>query len=149
MALDTDDLERALPGLMRYALMLTHSREAAEDLVQDVVVKALQRAESFRGEGSAAGWLHRIMHSTFIDGVRRRREEPTDPDLLAAAIEKDWRADDFTTARPSCWPTFRGAPAPRSRRCTASACPPPSNASDAAGSCWSAHWPAARPGARR
>lgn len=96
MALDTDDLERALPGLMRYALMLTHSREAAEDLVQDVVVKALQRAESFRGEGSAAGWLHRIMHSTFIDGVRRRREEPTDPDLLAAAIEKDWRADDFT-----------------------------------------------------
>lgn len=96
MALDTADLDRALPGLMRYALMLTRSREAAEDLVQDVVVKALQRADSFRGEASAASWLHRIMHTTFIDGVRRRREDPTDPEALAEAIEQEWRADEYT-----------------------------------------------------
>ena len=96
MALTTEDLTAAVPGLLRYARSLTRDPAAAEDLVQDTVVRALERADSFRGESSPQTWLHRILHHRFVDLVRADRTEPVDSDDLAERVERDWQDDAYT-----------------------------------------------------
>lgn len=86
----------AVPGLLRYARTLTRDPVAAEDLVQDTIVRALERAADFRGDSSPATWLHRILHHRFVDVVRAQRADPTDDDLLAERVESAWRAEDYT-----------------------------------------------------
>ena len=39
----------------------------ASDLVQDTIVRALEKASTFRGESSVRHWLRRIMHNLAID----------------------------------------------------------------------------------
>lgn len=96
MGLDPEALTDALPGLLRYATLLTRDPVDAEDLVQDTVVRALERGETFRGDSSATTWLHTVMHRRFIDLRRRRTPEPTDDDRLLEAVETAWRDDDYT-----------------------------------------------------
>jgi len=96
MALAPDELVPEIPGLLRYALALTRDQHQAEDLVQDVVLRALERADSFRGESSVGTWLHRIMHHRFIDLTRARTPEPLADDALVEAIETAWRDDAYT-----------------------------------------------------
>lgn len=96
MALPADSLAAELPGLLRYARALTRDEDAAEDLVQDTVLRALERGDSFRGESSLGTWLHRVMHHRFIDLTRVRRPEPVDDELLADAVEDAWRDDAYT-----------------------------------------------------
>ena len=96
MALDERELTAALPGLLRYATWLTRDPADAEDLVQDTVLRALERGESFRGDAAAATWLHTVMHRRFLDTVRRRTPEPTDDDALLGAVDVAWRDDAYT-----------------------------------------------------
>ena len=44
----------------------------AEDLVQDVFVRALQSGDAFRNESSPTTWLHRIVVNACIDRWRRQ-----------------------------------------------------------------------------
>lgn len=96
MGITHEQVTDAVPGLLRYARALTRDPVAAEDLVQDTVVRALERAADFRGDSSPATWLHRILHHRFVDVVRAQRADPTDDDLLAERVESAWRADDYT-----------------------------------------------------
>ena len=73
MALNGAALTAAVPGLLRYARTLAGPDEA-EDLVQETVVRALTRADTFRGDSGVATWLHRILHNIAVDRARRRRE---------------------------------------------------------------------------
>lgn len=47
--------------------------EAAEDIVQDVYVRALRHAGHFRGQAAPTTWLHRMVLNACIDEWRRRR----------------------------------------------------------------------------
>jgi|JI8StandDraft_1071087.scaffolds.fasta_scaffold04808_5 RNA polymerase sigma-70 factor (ECF subfamily) len=86
-----------VPGLLRYARTLTRDQAQAEDLVQDTVVRALERFESFDGRSSLATWLHRIMHNLAVDASRRKAELPTDlDDEGAEAVEVMWANDAYT-----------------------------------------------------
>ncbi len=85
---------RELPGLYRYARTLCNDPAQAEDLVQETVLRALERADTFRGQASPGTWLHRIMHNLAVDQARARREIPTDD--IAAAVEALWREDAWT-----------------------------------------------------
>jgi RNA polymerase sigma-70 factor (ECF subfamily) len=89
-----EQLPRELPGLVRYARGLTRDAADADDLVQDTVTRALERAGSFRGESSVTTWLHRILHNLAVDRVRRLREVPTED--VAQVAERQWRADSYT-----------------------------------------------------
>lgn len=65
------DLRRDLPAEMnslRYARTIDCDPHRAEDLVQDTLVRALERADSFREEASLRTWLHRILHNLAVDG---------------------------------------------------------------------------------
>ncbi len=91
-------LAEQAPGLLRYARSITSDPRRAEDLVQDTLVRALERCNSFRGESSLATWLHRILHNLAVDQGRRRGEVPTDltADSEAERVETLWRNDSYT-----------------------------------------------------
>jgi RNA polymerase sigma-70 factor (ECF subfamily) len=63
-----------LPKMRVWAMALTRNRAAADDLVQDVAMKALSASESFVTGTNFSAWVHRIMTNHFISAVRSRRE---------------------------------------------------------------------------
>lgn len=60
-----------IPRLRRYARALVRDRDAADDLVQDCLERALLRLDSWRTGESPRRWLFTIMHHLFIDHVRK------------------------------------------------------------------------------
>ena len=69
------------------ALHYTRSQPDAEDLSQEVWLKAFKAINSFRGDSSVYTWLRQIMVNTFLNHKRAetlRREE-----LISAAFEND------------------------------------------------------------
>jgi RNA polymerase sigma-70 factor, ECF subfamily len=71
----TELLEDHIPGLRRFARALLHGdREAADDLVQDSLERALSRWQQRRREGDLRGWIYTILYHRFItDRYRLRR----------------------------------------------------------------------------
>lgn len=69
------EFNTALTGLYNnlqyFAQTLTHSREEAEDLVQDTVVKALTNRDKFQANTNLKAWTFTIMKNTFINKYRR------------------------------------------------------------------------------
>lgn len=72
-----------LDAVYRMALQLTRNPERANDLVQDVYVRALERGvpERFedrgRGGDGVRAWLFTITHHTFYSGLRRAKNAPS------------------------------------------------------------------------
>lgn len=93
-AADADELASELPGLVRYARTIAGDHALADDLVQETLLRALERLDSFRGESSLATWLHRILHNTAVDRARRGREDPSDD--VAALVEAQWRDSAYS-----------------------------------------------------
>jgi RNA polymerase sigma-70 factor, ECF subfamily len=87
-------LPAEVPGLYRFALTLAPDRQHAEDLVQDTVIRALERADSFRQDASLGTWLRRILHNLAVDQARSRREVPVED--LVAEVEARWNDDSYT-----------------------------------------------------
>ena len=52
---------------------LTGRREDAEDLTQDVFLRAWSSAREFRGEAGPATWLYRIAVHRYLDVTRRKK----------------------------------------------------------------------------
>jgi RNA polymerase sigma-70 factor, ECF subfamily len=65
--------------LWAVALRTTGDPEDAADAVQDALISAFRRAESFRGEAKVTTWLHRIVVNACLDRMRRRSARPTEP----------------------------------------------------------------------
>ncbi|MET0528360.1 MAG: sigma factor, partial [Microvirga sp.] len=66
-------LEPQIPGLRRYAWALLRDNEAADDLVQDTLEKAIRHWSQRHREGDLRAWLFAIQRNLFIDGLRRRK----------------------------------------------------------------------------
>jgi len=79
--------------LWAVALRTTGDREEAADALQDAMVAAFRRAESFRGEAAVTTWLHRIVVNACLDRARRRAVRPAEPlpehDTLQVADRHD------------------------------------------------------------
>jgi len=70
--------------LWAVALRTTGDREEAADALQDAMVAAFRRADSYRGDAAVTTWLHRVVVNACLDRLRRRtvrRAEPLPPDL--------------------------------------------------------------------
>ena len=76
-------------AMRRYARTLTRDDGAADDLVQQALLLAIERAESFRQGGSLKGWLLAIVHNQFVSGMRRAAVEKRGLDGLAAIPRDD------------------------------------------------------------
>lgn len=72
MSLKTE-LHEHIGSLRRYALVLTRDPVAADDLVQETLVKAIAKSETFQHGSDLRPWLFRILHNTHISGLRREK----------------------------------------------------------------------------
>ena len=60
-----------LPGLRRYARVLTGDAWAADDLVQDTLERACSKWRLWRSGSDLRAWLFGIMHNLRVDQMRR------------------------------------------------------------------------------
>jgi RNA polymerase sigma-70 factor (ECF subfamily) len=70
--------------LWAVALRTTGDPEDAADALQDAMIAAFRRADSFRGDSAVTTWLHRVVVNACLDRLRRRavrRAEPLPDDL--------------------------------------------------------------------
>jgi RNA polymerase sigma-70 factor (ECF subfamily) len=65
-----------LDGLYRSARRLTRNQTAAEDLVQEVMLKAWRSFHTFQDGTNIRAWLHRILMNAFFDAYRKKTREP-------------------------------------------------------------------------
>jgi RNA polymerase sigma-70 factor (ECF subfamily) len=65
--------------LHRLARLTTHSREDAEDALQDAMLSAHRGAGAFRHDAAVGSWLHRIVVNACLDRLRRTKAHPTSP----------------------------------------------------------------------
>lgn len=83
-----------IPGLYRYVRSITRDAATADDLVQETLVRALEKSDGLQSPAALRSWLYRIAHNTTIDYYRRQREDPSDD--IADEVEQRWRDDDYT-----------------------------------------------------
>jgi RNA polymerase sigma-70 factor, ECF subfamily len=83
-----------LPQLRLRALKLCRERDAADDLLQETVLRALSFESSYQPDTNLKAWLYQVMFSVFITRCRRRRrnnrflaEHGADPNLWCGSPE--------------------------------------------------------------
>ena len=64
-----------LPDLRAFARFLVRDRVAADDLVQDTIVRALVALPQFQVGTNLKAWLFTILRNVFFEQSRRRRRE--------------------------------------------------------------------------
>ncbi len=68
-----ESIAAAVPALRRYAFALVRNRQDADDIVQDTLLRALDKLHTRREDGNVRAWLFTIMHSLFVSALRRGR----------------------------------------------------------------------------
>lgn len=74
---NVDDIQTYTPSLRRFAYSLSRNRDLAEDLVQDCVVRAIERIDKFENGTNLRAWLFAIMRNIYFDGLRRSTRGPS------------------------------------------------------------------------
>jgi RNA polymerase sigma-70 factor, ECF subfamily len=62
------------PIIYRYIYFVTKCKEEAEDLTQEVFIKAYRGLAHYRGESSYKTWLYTIARNVMIDQFRKKRK---------------------------------------------------------------------------
>jgi len=70
-----DRIAAEIPHLRRYARALTRQREAADDLVQDTLERALRKRHLWRPNGRLRSWLFRMLYNVYLNQQPRQRRE--------------------------------------------------------------------------
>ena len=74
-----------LPDLRAFARFMCREREAADDLVQNTILAALDKQAQFEPGTNLKGWLFTIMRNRFYSDLRTQRRRPTSIEDVAAA----------------------------------------------------------------
>ena len=73
--------------LWAVALRTLGDANDAADALQDAMISAFRRADSFRGDSAVTTWLHRIVVNACLDLLRRRAARPATSGLAADALD--------------------------------------------------------------
>ncbi|MCS6862829.1 MAG: sigma-70 family RNA polymerase sigma factor [Abditibacteriales bacterium] len=86
--------------IFHYVCRLTGDMEEAEDITQEVFVRAYRSRETFRGECSYLTWLYRIAINLCIDRARDRQRRLEDAISLDAPSDDEdglgWEPSDWS-----------------------------------------------------
>ena len=108
---DTEIIKKVLAGeqavfaqlVQRYqsyvftlVLRFTDNREDAEEISQDVFVKAYRSLADFRGDAKFSTWLYTIVRTSCITFLRKKRLETTSLDNERTSIQVESRESGFT-----------------------------------------------------
>ena len=89
--------------MRRYARSLLRDRDAADDLVQDSLERALSRMERWTTGDSPRRWLFTIMHHLFVDQLRRTKRHgqivAMMPETIGGAATPPQQDDKVEVAR--------------------------------------------------
>lgn len=69
-----------LPNLRAFAISLTGRHDKADDLVQDTIMKAWAKQESFEPGTNMKAWLFTILRNEYYSQMRKRGREVQDTD---------------------------------------------------------------------
>jgi RNA polymerase sigma-70 factor (ECF subfamily) len=73
-------------AMLAYATSLTRDRSAAEDVVQEALLRAWRHADSLvNGKGSVRGWLLTVVRNIVTDQIRARKARP--PEVAEGPID--------------------------------------------------------------
>ena len=86
-----DDLVAEIPALLRFARALVRDEHLASDLTQDTLLRAMERAEQYRGDAPLGAWLKRVLRNLATDRARRSERE-----VVVEDVDARWRDDDYT-----------------------------------------------------
>lgn len=81
------------------ALQLCRDHDDAEDLVQEVFIRAWKSLDSFRGEARLSTWLHRITVNLFINTTRtkqyhvRKEQEAFDEEYMTGGLGSEYNPE--------------------------------------------------------
>lgn len=70
-----DAIADDLGAMQRYARSLARSHHDADDVVQDALVRAMERHKTFQPQRSRRRWLLAIVHNVFVSHKRRAAAE--------------------------------------------------------------------------
>lgn len=80
-----DQLVTHLRALRAFAISLTRNVSAADDLVQETILKAWSNIDKFQVGTNLQAWLFTILRNTYYSSLRKTRNEVSDPDGAHAA----------------------------------------------------------------
>ncbi|MEL7297346.1 MAG: sigma-70 family RNA polymerase sigma factor [Pseudomonadota bacterium] len=96
--------DRYQDGLLNYCWQLTHNQAVAEDLVQEVFLRLLRRAKSYRGEASFKTWVYQIARNVSYDHLRKQQRQQTDtnePEIVNDAVVDERSAEQAAAGQES------------------------------------------------
>ena len=85
--------------IVTYLAYMLGDEQEAQDLAQEVFIRAFVSIGSFRGDCSLQTWLYRIAHNLGIDHIRRKRRAPEQVSLDAPVrlaegeVEGQWEGE--------------------------------------------------------
>lgn len=89
-----EDWEHYRMLLLRFIGSRISDQQAAEDVLQSVLLKALERWHTLKQPDKRLPWLYQIARHTVIDYYRGARQDVPLPDeLLAEQLSEDWSTD--------------------------------------------------------
>src|SRR5437762_1520839 len=91
LAMDRQTFDRLvlehLASAQRFAIRLSGDPDAAEDLLQDALLRAHRSWQTFRGQSQFTTWFYRIVVNCFRDRVAKiARSEPLRGDVTASKV---------------------------------------------------------------
>jgi RNA polymerase sigma-70 factor (ECF subfamily) len=95
-------LERYSVQVFSLIVKMVGNREDAEELTQDVFVKAYRSLAAFRGESSFSTWIYRIAYNMAVSAARKKKTVliPMDDDRMANVPNDDPDELLFETTGP-------------------------------------------------
>jgi RNA polymerase sigma-70 factor (ECF subfamily) len=84
--------------LFRYLLMLTGSREQAEDLFQETWIRVLEKGHQYKQRWRFETWLFTIARHLAIDFMRRRQPQSLDALLQPTGADRPLELADTTSS---------------------------------------------------
>ena len=84
--------------LFRYLLMLTGSREEAQDLFQETWMRVLEKGHQYQPRWKFETWLFTIARHLAIDFLRRRQPQSLDALLQPNGADRPLELEDTTSA---------------------------------------------------
>lgn len=97
------------PRLVSFALMHLRDRSQAEDAVQEAMMSAIEKNESFAGRSGYETWVFGILKYKILDAMRAQKrhrrwqplEDEDDDDAIDRQFQQNGRWQEW--ARPSSW----------------------------------------------
>ncbi|WP_411817495.1 sigma-70 family RNA polymerase sigma factor [Hyphococcus sp. DH-69] len=83
-----DELNDVLPALNRFALSLTRNEDAAHDLVQDSVERALMKSEYYEPGTNFRSWMFTLCKRLFLNQVRKQKSRGVNVEISDAPQQK-------------------------------------------------------------